>query len=169
MWITAETLLATVREIGASVANTPARTLVFLNGHGGNIALLQVALREIRRLTGLHTFLMNVGVDAAEHENGFGIHGGHGETSLLMHVRPDLVDASLFERGVPDSLADLERIRFNGGAVAFGWVSNDFGPSGVIGDPTGSSAEIGAALFDQLVLDGVASLTEIASFPGRLA
>jgi len=168
MWITAETLLATVREIGASVANTPARTLVFLNGHGGNIALLQVALREIRRLTGLHTFLMNVGVDAAPHENGFGIHGGHGETSLLMHVRPDLVDSSLFERAVPDALADLERIKFNGGAVAFGWVSNDFGPSGVIGDPTGSSAEIGKALFDQAVLDGVASLKEIATFPGRL-
>lgn len=169
MWVSAETLLATVREIGQSVANTPARTLVFFNGHGGNIALLQVALREIRRLTGLHTFLMNVGVDAAEHEHGFGIHGGHGETALLMHLRPDLVDLSLAERAVPESLVDLERVKFNGGAVAFGWVSNDFGPSGVIGDPTQATAEIGATLFEQLVADGVASLTEIASFPGRLA
>lgn len=164
VWIGWETLMRTVTEIGRSVANTPARTLVFYNGHGGNIALLQVALREIRRETGLRTFLMNASIPASDTENGFGIHGGHGETSMIMALRPELVDLSGVQRWVPDHLADFEQVRFNGGSVAFGWVSNDFGPAGVIGDPTLANAADGEALVAASIEHGVAALGEIARF-----
>ena len=169
MWISWETLMTTVVEIADSVANTPATTLVFYNGHGGNIALLQVALREIRRRTGLRTFLTSVAIPAGDgvdgpDERGFGIHGGHGETSVLMALRPELVDLTEAERWVPDAIADYEHIKFNGGSVAFGWTSNDFGPSGVIGDPTGASAEQGASIVDAAVAHGVSALHEIARF-----
>jgi creatinine amidohydrolase len=169
VWLTWDTLMQTVVDIGRSVAATPARTLVFYNGHGGNIALLQVALRELRRRFGLRTFLMGMAIPAGDgvdgpDERGFGIHGGHGETSVVLHLRPDLVDLSLAQRRVPDHLADLEYIKFNGGPVSFGWLSNDFGPSGVIGDPTGATAEWGAQLFARAVTAGVAALDEIADF-----
>jgi creatinine amidohydrolase len=167
IWIGAETLLATVREIGESVAKTPARTLVFYNGHGGNVALLQVALREIRRLTRLRTFLMGVAIPAGPTEAGFGIHGGEGETALLMHLRPELVDLSKAERAVPEHLADLEHVGFAGKPVQFGWLSDDFGFGGVVGDPTTATAEIGAAIAETLVADGVAALHEIAGFDPR--
>lgn len=161
--------MRTVVEIGQSVANTPATTLVFYNGHGGNIALLQVALREIRRLTGLRTFLMNASIPAGDgvdgpDERGFGIHGGYGETSLLMALRPELVDMSLATREVPDQIADFEHIKFNGGSVAFGRVSNDFGPVGVIGDPTGSNIAWGQRLLAESIAHGVAALAEISRF-----
>ncbi|MCU1513706.1 MAG: creatinine amidohydrolase, partial [Microbacteriaceae bacterium] len=169
VWLSWDTLMRTVIDIGRSVANTPAKTLVFYNGHGGNIALLQVALRELRRQFGLRTFLMGVGIPAGDgingpDERGFGIHGGHGETSLIMHLRPELVNLSLAKRWVPDHLADHELIKFNGGAISFGWLSNDFGASGVIGDPTGATAEWGSTLFDRAVKNGVAALDEIARF-----
>ena len=164
VWIGWETLMRTVIEIGESIAKTPARTLVFYNGHGGNIALLQVALREIRRATGLRTFLMNASIAASETENGFGIHGGHGETSLIMALRPELVDLAPAERWVPDHLAEFEQVKFNGGSVAFGWVSNDFGPSGVVGDPTTANVADGEALLAASVAQGVAALDEIARF-----
>ena len=48
VWLSATTLLAVLDDIGRCVATTPARRLVFLNGHGGNSALLNVANREIR-------------------------------------------------------------------------------------------------------------------------
>ena len=48
--------------------------------------------------------------------------------------------------------------------VSFGWLSNDFGPSGVIGDPTGSSADFGAEFFQQSVTRAVAALGEISRF-----
>ncbi|WP_213814181.1 creatininase family protein [Glaciihabitans sp. dw_435] len=169
IWLSWETLMQTVVDIGRSVANTPAKTIVFYNGHGGNIALLQVALRELRRRFGLRTFLMGSGMPAGDgidgpDERGFGIHGGHSETSMIMHLRPELVDMSLAERWVPDHMADLEFIKFNGGPVSFGWLSNDFGPAGVVGDATGASAEWGKELFDRAVVKGVASLKEIARF-----
>lgn len=170
VWLSGDTLMRTVVDIGRSVAATPARTLVFYNGHGGNIALLQVALRELRRQFGLRTFLMSVGVPAGDgvegpDELGFGIHGGHGETSLIMHLRPELVDLSLAERSIPEQLVDFDYLKFNGGPVSFGWVSNDFGPTGVIGDPTQATADWGATLFDRAVADGVAALREIVRFP----
>jgi len=172
MWIGADELLATLRGIGSSVAKTGARRLVFVNGHGGNVALLQVALRELRRLYDLQTFLLNVAVPAGDgttgpDERGFGIHGGWGETSLLAHLRPELVDASTFARAVPDQLAGFELIGFAGKPVQFGWLSDDFGFGGVVGDPTGATAEAGAEIAAGLVDFGVAALTEIARFePG---
>jgi creatinine amidohydrolase len=167
IWLGAQTLLDTVVAIGRGVAATPARTLVFYNGHGGNVALLQVALRELRVQFGLRTFFMNVAVPAGETEHGFGIHGGHGETSLLMHLRPDLVDLTDAVDATPAHLARFERIGFAGAPVQFGWTSDDFGTGGVIGDPTGASAAYGAQLATHLVADGIASLAEIARFrPG---
>ena len=169
MWISWDTLMRTLVDIGQSVANTPAKTLVFYNGHGGNTALLMVALRELRIRFGLRTFLMNAGMPAGDgidgpDERGFGIHGGHGETSMLMALRPELVDLSVTERWVPDQIADFEHVKFNGGSVAFGWTSNDFGPSGVIGDPTAATAEWGSELLSRSVAQGVAELREIGRF-----
>jgi creatinine amidohydrolase len=171
MWLRPETLLATLVDLGNSVAATPARKLVFLNGHGGNTALLQVANRELRRRFGLTTFSMPAGVQSAGNgtggepdELGFGIHAGHSETSVVMHLRPDLVDLSLAQRNVPEHLADFRHVGFNGRPVSFGWLSDDFGPSGVIGDPTGATAEAGARMFERGVDFAVECLTEIAAF-----
>ncbi len=169
MYLGWDTFMRTLTDLGRSVANTPARTLVFYNGHGGNTALLMVALRELHIQFGLRTFLMNAGMPAGDglegpDERGFGIHGGHGETSMVMALRPELVDLSTAERWIPDAIADFEHITFNGGSVAFGWQSDDFGPSGVIGDPTEATAEWGRQLVAAAVSKGVSELGEIARF-----
>jgi creatinine amidohydrolase len=171
MWLTWETLMSTLVDIGRSVAATPARRLVFVNGHGGNTALLGVANRELRRRFGLRTFSMAAsgvkaatGRDGEPDERGFGIHAGFGETSLVLHLRPDLVDMSLAERNVPEHLADLSYVGFNGYPVQFGWMSDDFGPSGVVGDPTGATAERGAEIFAEAVRNAVGALHEIQRF-----
>jgi creatinine amidohydrolase len=52
---------AVLDDIGRSVAMLPARKLVFVNGHGGNSALLNVANRELRLKYGLMTFLAHPG------------------------------------------------------------------------------------------------------------
>lgn len=171
MWLSAETLWNTLIDLGRSIATTPARKVVFVNGHGGNTALLGVANRELRRRFGLGTFSMPAsamraatGRDGEPDELGMGIHAGFGETSLVLHLRPDLVDLSKAERNVPEHMAELKYIGFNGYPVSFGWTSDDFGPSGVIGDPTGSNAAAGAELFEQSVQRAVGAFTEIAAF-----
>ncbi len=157
VWLSAETMLSVLRDIARSLAMTPARKLAFVNGHGGNSALLNVACREVRLAHGFETFLVHPfvppdhgGESRAPNELGMGIHAGYDETSMLLHLRPDLVDLSVAEANVPRLLADNRHVRF-GGSVSFGWLSNDFGPSGVIGDPTGANAEHGKVMFEAAV------------------
>ena len=92
-----------------------------------------------------------------------GIHGGIGETSAMLHVRPDLVDVTQLSRRVPASLAENRYVKF-GGPVSFGWLSDDFGPDGHIGDPRGASAELGKQQFDAAVDALGAAMGEISRF-----
>ncbi len=169
IWLSATTLLAVLDDIGRCVATTPARKLVFFNGHGGNSALVGVANREIRLAHGLMTFLAHPGVPPDQggasptDELGMGIHGGTDETSIMLHLAPELVDMTTATRNVPESLAEYRYVRF-GGAVGFGWLSNDFGPDGHIGDPTVATAERGATLFDAAVEAFCEALAEVARF-----
>jgi creatinine amidohydrolase/Fe(II)-dependent formamide hydrolase-like protein len=64
---------------------------------------------------------------------------------------------------VPERLAANRHVRF-GGSVSFGWLSNDFGPSGAIGDPAGASAELGRRLFEASIDGLVEAMHEIAAF-----
>ncbi len=169
IWLSATTLLAVLDDIGRCVATTPARKLVFLNGHGGNSALVGVANRELRLQHGLMTFLAHPGVPpdqggvSAETELGMGIHGGTDETSLMLHLAPDLVEMSVATRNVPDGFADNSYVRF-GGRVGLGRLSDDFGPDGHIGDPTVATAERGRMLFEGAVTAFAEALGEIDRF-----
>jgi creatinine amidohydrolase len=172
IWLSADTLLRVLDDIGRCVATTAARKLVFFNGHGGNSSLVGVANREIRLAHGLMTFLGHPSVPpdqggtSSNEELGMGIHGGLGETSLMLHLAPELVDMSSATRNVPEHLATNEYVRF-GGKVGFGWLSNDFGPDGHIGDPTGATAAHGADRFEAAVQAFTAALAEIAQFEFR--
>jgi creatinine amidohydrolase len=172
LWLSAATLLAVLDEIARCVATTAARKLVFLNGHGGNSALLQVASRDVRLAHGLQTFVMHPSVPPDQggtspaSELGMGIHAGLEETSVMLHLRPDLVRLDLGQRSVPGHLASFERVRF-GGPVSFGWLSSDFGTDGSLGDPTGATAGHGKERYQAMIAEAARSLAEIARFDPR--
>ena len=169
MWLSATTMMAVIDDIGRCVASTPAKKIMFINGHGGNSALMAMMNRELRLKYGLQTFLAHPhmpadqGGSSAASELGMGVHGGVDETSVMLHLRPDLVDMSLAVRRVPEGLAKNEQVMF-GGRVAFGWLSNDFFPEGHIGDPTGASAELGASMFTSAVDSLGIAMKEISRF-----
>ncbi|MCP5027555.1 MAG: creatininase family protein [Actinomycetia bacterium] len=169
LYLRAETMMAVLVDIGRAAASTGAERLVILNGHGGNTTHLGTALRELRLQFGLKTFLVHPSVPPAyggsstADELGMGIHGGLNETSIFMHLRPDLVDLSKAERKVPEALDGNEYVKF-GGPVQFGWLSNDFDPDGYIGDPTGASAERGKELFEAAVDRLCGQMAEIKTF-----
>ncbi|RDI56005.1 creatininase family protein [Nocardia mexicana] len=168
MWLQAETMLRVVTDLGRSIAATPARRLLFVNCHGGNSALLEVALRELRRRFGLQTFLYASPARPGPTESGFGIHAGWAETSMMLHLRPDLVDMTQAKPAVPHALSGHKHVGF-GKPVRFGWLADDFAESGVIGDPTGADAAVGAELFAAAVDSLLQSIPEIATFdPGRV-
>ena len=101
MTLRAETLTAVLHDIAASVARAGFRRLAFLNGHGGNTALLQMVARDIRKETGLICVTIN-GIqygqppfEISKEELRFGFHGGETETSLILAMAPELVKMDL--------------------------------------------------------------------------
>ncbi len=174
MWLSESTMSAVLDDIAASVAKAGIRRLAFLNGHGGNTTMLMTACREIRLKHGLLTFALHAfappayvstGADdvATVDEHGMGIHGGHGETSVMLHLAPDEVDMDAAVRNVPEWMLENRHVKF-GGSVPFGWLSNDFGDTGLIGDPTGATAEEGKRLFEGAVTALVDQIEELLSF-----
>lgn len=171
IWLEGTTVLNQLIEIGRSIAATPVKTVVFINGHGGNVMLLGWANRELHRRFGLRSFSMPAGaggagdgIDGRPDERGQGIHAGFSETSIVMYLAPDLVAPVMPARNVPEHIAALKHIGFNAKPVMFGWTSDDFGPEGVIGDPTGANAEMGAVLFERGVTFVTEALGEIDGF-----
>lgn len=169
VWLSSHTLLTVLTEVARSLSALPARKLVFLNGHGGNSSLLNVACRDIRSEHGFQTFLMHPmvppdqGGRSSESERGMGIHAGYIETSLMMHLAPDLVASELPGPVLPESVADNTHVRF-GGSVTFGWASDDFSDAGHIGDPTGASATVGQDVFESTISNLREAFEEIRDF-----
>lgn len=126
-------------EYGRSACEWAAR-LVFVNGHGGNVDALRGAVALLR----------TEGRDAAwcsPAVKGFGdAHAGHTETSVLLHLSPQLVLTAECRPGNTAPLAGLMPQMRAGGVRA---VSE----SGVLGDPTTATASDGARLFGEMVGD----------------
>jgi creatinine amidohydrolase len=164
------TLLALLDDIGASVARAGAKRLAFLNTHGGNTHLLRMAAREIRARYHLYTFLFQ-GYAPPEHgapspdprEEGLGIHGSQAETSVVLHIRPDLVDMSRAERSVPSWVNGYEHLAITGG-TEFAWLSDDLSPTGVVGDPTLATTDQGQEHFDAAVAHIAQAVAEASRF-----
>src|SRR5690606_29806184 len=93
----AEALLASWIDIGKSVARCGVRKLVLLNTHGGNTALVQLAALRLRHEAQMLTVRANYFAFGsppglfAQDELAHGLHGGEMETSLLLHLAPELV------------------------------------------------------------------------------
>jgi creatinine amidohydrolase len=153
----AEQMIAQITTLGGQLAAAGFQRLVLFNGHGGQIALLQVAARQLRAahpsLAVLPCFLWSgppgLAELLAEPERSQGLHAGQAETSLMLHLAPEQVGP---ERPVDGLLAappppgwSLE------GAVPEAWLTGDLSRSGVIGDARSASAALGEALFERLV------------------
>jgi creatinine amidohydrolase/Fe(II)-dependent formamide hydrolase-like protein len=169
------TLLAVCMDLGESLARSGVRKLVFVNGHGGQPSLLDVAARDIRHRFGLEVFPVMPSrfplPEDVKDTDPFGIHGGFVETSLMLALAPGLVR---LEKAVADGLdvGEFYRTRRHltlEGTVPTAWLIDDVSTSGVIGDPAGASAEAGERIVEHwstLLAEALIEVREFA-FPGR--
>jgi creatinine amidohydrolase len=113
--------------------------VVLVNGHGGNASTVD---RAHSRLTAEGRRVMAW----SPHGGGGDAHAGRTETSLMLALSPSSVPMDRAEPGATEPLASLlPRLMADGvGAVS---------PNGVLGDPTGASADEGRALLDRLAAD----------------
>ena len=83
-------------------------------------------------------------------ESLYGIHGGDIETSIMLHLRPDLVrmeQAIDFRSTQLDFIDEFKLLRAHG-PVQFGWKAQDLNPQGTVGNAAAATAERGKAVVD---------------------
>ncbi len=109
---------------------------VFVNGHGGNVPTLDRVV-ELLRSEGRAATWVPCGVPGGD------AHAGRTETSLLLHLHPELVAIDAAEPGATAPIGELlPRLQAEGVRAV--------SPNGVLGDPSGASAEEGAELLDRM-------------------
>jgi creatinine amidohydrolase len=146
--VSAQTFLAVVRDLGASIAASGFKKLVLYNTHGGNTSLVDVLARDLRAEFGLRTFSLFGSPGAAfegvsPQERTYGFHAGEIETAFLLHATPELVHTDAYTSNYIARLDKPELLKPEGSAANFAWLTKDIAPSGVMGDPTPATAENG--------------------------
>lgn len=150
----AATVAGMLETIGSDVARAGARRVVWVNGHGGNRAAMDIAGLALRRRFGMLAVKCTYtrlgappGGEGAELARGF--HGGWLETALMLRLAPDRVHT--------DRLADFRASNIDGrhegllgpeGPASFAWLSEDLNREGVIGNAAVATAEQGADLVE---------------------
>jgi len=122
------------------------RHVIFVNGHGGNLPGARKAVDQLRAEgRSAHLWFPTLNGDA---------HAGKTETSVILHLHPELVRVDAIERGnttplevlLPDLMANGLRPHT---------------PTGVLGDPTAASADHGHAALAEMTTSLTQLITRI--------
>ncbi len=165
-------------EIGAGVRRAGVRKLLLVNSHGGQPQVAQVTARALRVEQAMLAVAANwfswglppglFDADEVRH----GIHGGAVETSMMLALRPELVDMAAAADFVPTTVADevdFPRLRALG-AAGLGWQAQDLHPEGVCGDAGRARAADGETVIDHAARHLAELVEELTRFPlARLA
>lgn len=156
--------------------------LVLFNSHGGQSRLLQPVALQVRQRHGAlvaYASWFDAGYPKglfSDDEVNFGIHAGAIETSMMLHLHPELVRQDRMI-DFPSAAADLEgEFRLlqsdpgNGRMGGFGWMMQDLNAYGAAGDARLSTADAGRTLVDHAAQALADLLGEISRFDNsRLA
>ncbi len=165
-----ELLLEQWTELGRAVARAGLRKLMILNSHGGQVGLVDQAalrLRVEQRMLVVRANYFAFGTPAglfARDELADGLHGGELETSMMLHLRPDLVRReALRDFAAPTAarggLLGPER------PVGFAWMTQDLNPAGAVGNAARADAQRGSELLAHLGKCLARLLSETAAMP----
>ncbi len=148
------------------------RKFVMLNAHGGNSPLMTVVATELRvrhAMLAVATSWTRYALPAGlidPHEKAIGIHGGQIETSVMLALRPDLVDmtkAADFASAQTCNERDFTHLRAYG-PHAYGWKMSDLSAAGVVGNAAAASADLGERLLDNAARGFAELLTDVNRF-----
>ena len=172
--LSGDTLLAVLRDLAASVRRAGVARLCLFNGHGGNTALLEMAVRDMRMthdMIAVHCGWFGF----ADTEGLFDpqalavdLHGGDAETSPMLAAAPHKVDMSK-ARNFRPAMQDWPYtwIGLTGQTARPGWIIDDLNADGACGDASAATAQKGEALLSSAARNFSAFLAEFAAFDLR--
>ncbi|MDR5891417.1 creatininase family protein [Halomonas mongoliensis] len=162
-----ELAIAALEAHGEAVARAGFQRLIWLNSHGGNKAVMDLAALRLRRRHGLlvvkvHYMRMPLPDDLPEatlpaEELRHGLHGGALETALMRHLAPHKVRLAHLDHPISrgQAMADEGQLLGPEGEAAFAWLAEDLHPGGVVGNADLGTAALGGRL--------------VAHYAGRIA
>jgi len=170
------TLMALWCELGECVARAGIKKLLLLNGHGGNVAAMDIVARELRQRCGLLVYSSSwfslplpetVSAQFSAQEHRFGIHGGEIETSMMLHLAPDAVhmEHARHWRSTSQDRAERHAILGNGKSAKMGWAMEDYQPAGAVGNAAAATAERGSAVVQAAAQALAQLLAELHALP----
>lgn len=167
------TLLDAWTDLGRSVARTGVRKLIVFNTHGGQKALVDLLAVRLRTELGMLVvratyFAFGALPDLFDpKEVVHDIHGGEVETSLMLHLRPDLVRTSAFGdfKGLPHELSAKNGLLGAEKPVGIGWRAEDLNPAGACGNAARADGRRGAQHLAYLAERLAALIGEVAATP----
>jgi creatinine amidohydrolase len=168
-----ETLMAVVEDVVASLVRHDFRRILIVNGHGGNIGAIDVLAAKLghkhygaARIAALTYFSLARDAIAKLRKSkpgGMG-HACELETSMVQHIRPELVKIERAETCYPDPGSRYLTTDLLGNqAIRLYHDFGDLSPTGTLGDPAFASPEAGQAFF-AAVADELAAF--VADFRG---
>ncbi len=170
------TVIALWTELGACVARAGVKKLLLLNGHGGQVSVMDIVARELRQQCGLLVYSASwfslplpdavQGLFSAE-EHRFGIHAGEIETSMMLHLAPQTVrmEHAAQWRSSSQDRAERYAVLGNGRSARMGWAMQDYHPCGAVGNAAGATAEKGRAVVEAAGAALAQLLQELAALP----
>ena len=171
--LSAETLLAVIKETALSIYQAGFRKLILMNSHGGQPQIMEIAARDLHEeYPDFQVFpwftwrVPNIAKELLTPQEGeLGIHAGDAETSLMLALLPDQVKMALAVREYPrnlpqNSLLSMER------KLPFAWLTREVSTTGTIGDATTASKEKGDRILESLAQGWVQAITEVYHFSG---
>ena len=152
--LTIENFIALLRNLAQDIIRSlPARNLAIVNAHGGNRGVLETLVRDLTHDGALNCCIIHPHDLATVKAPGPDVHGGPGETSIMLEFAPHLVRRDKIERlrKRADKTA-IDALVFARGTT-WPWRSDDprLSEHGVIGEARGASAELGRRIVDSIV------------------
>ena len=162
--LTLPTYHALLRDLCGSILRAGFGRILIVNGHGGNMSALNALMVELTReltapiATTSYWLLADEAFAEILEDQQSVLHACEAETSMMMAVRPDLVDVTEFPNALGPQASGVGSVL---SPPLHRWRSfQEFAPTGVIGDARRSSADKGerlleaasSALADQLAL-----------------
>ncbi len=168
-----ETFMAVVEDMVAALVRHDFRRILIVNGHGGNSGLIDVLASTLghahygaARIAALTYFTLArepISKLRKSKPGGMG-HACEFETSMVQHIRPELVKIDRAETTYPDPGSRYLTTDLLGAqAIRLYHDFGDLSPTGTLGDPAYASPEAGKAFFAAVTDELVAF---IADFQG---
>lgn len=150
MWLSPNTLKQVLKELAIRLKGHGAQNIVFLSGHGGNVGTIKEAARELydeEDMRNVYYFCLYKQLEYAKdltdspvYSPSF-MHAEEIETSMMLHIRPDLIHLDRAVESCPMIPAYYS-------CSAVKW--SEFNPVGSFGNPKTATAEHGRVFLERM-------------------